>query len=251
MCIILFAWQSHPRYPLLVAANRDEFHHRPAEAARWRGGIFCGLDLSAGGTWLGVTRDGRFAAVTNFREPVAERVSDAARSRGDLPMQFLQGRESPSDYTARIADQQDTYRPFNLLVGDGDQLWYLSNRGAAPQAVTPGVHGLSNGLLDTPWPKVTRGKEKLAHVGQGEARPEHLLALLHDDWRPDDDHLPDTGVGPELERLVAPIFIRSPQYGTRASSAVRLGADGEVALLEQGWQPDGTPQGAPRDSREG
>src|SRR5690606_36329457 len=127
---------------------------------------------------------------------------------------------------------------------------YLSNRGAAPQAVTPGVHGLSNGLLDTPWPKVVRGKEKLAKVTQGEAQPENLLALLHDDWRPDDDHLPDTGVGADLERLVAPMFICSPQYGTCASSAVRLSTEGDVALLEQGWRPDGTTQGAPRDSRE-
>ena len=248
MCIVLFAWQAHPRYPLLVAANRDEFHRRPAEPARWRDdGVFCGRDLAAGGTWLGVTRDGRFAAVTNFREPIEEH-SRGRKSRGELPLGFLRSDLPPDVWCHEVSAQQDDYGPFNLLVGTRDQLWYVSNRGAAPQAVTPGVHGLSNGLLDTAWPKVTRGKEKLAALGQGEAHPDHLLQLLNDHWRPDDHWLPDTGVGLDLERLVAPIFIESEHYGTRASSVVRLGQTGTPEMIEQSWTARGTPYGAPRSS---
>ena len=244
MCIVLFAWQTHPRYPLLVAANRDEFHRRPAEPARWRDDMFCGRDLAAGGTWLGVTRTGRFATVTNFREPIEDH-SRGTRSRGDLPTGYLAGDLSPRAYCEHIATHQDDYGPFNLLVGDARELWYMSNRGAAPQRVPPGVHGLSNGLLDTPWPKVTRGMEKLAAIGEGQAHPQHLLSLLHDSWRPDDHWLPDTGVGMDLERLVAPIFIPSEVYGTRASSAVRLGSEGVPEMVEQRWRPDGSPDGKP------
>lgn len=249
MCIVLFAWQQHRDFPLLVAANRDEFHRRPAQPARWRGDIFCGLDLVAGGTWLGVTRQGRFAAVTNFREPLAAQ-ERGSLSRGALPMEFLQGTMAPEEYAEKVASRQDDYGPFNLLVGDTQSLWYLSNRGAPPQPVPPGVHGLSNGLLNTPWPKVLHGKARLAKQTAAPPRPEQLLPLLQDEWRPDDAELPVTGVGLPLERLVAPIFIRSPEYGTRASTAVCLDSAGRVTMLEQSWSPDGEPCGPPRDSRQ-
>ncbi len=241
MCIILFAWQTHPDYPLVVAANRDEFHRRPTEAARWRDGVCCGLDLEAGGTWLGVTRSGRFAALTNFREPAADR-SQGLYSRGKLPRDFLHEEISPKEYLEQVHAQASAWTGFNLLVGDRNNLWYLSNRsGAGPQPVSPGIHGLSNGLLDTPWPKTIRGKRKLREALDQGISHDALLALLQDHWRPEDRDLPDTGVGMEMERMVAPIFIQTPHYGTRASTSVLLPHSGTPQLREQTWGPDGTP----------
>lgn len=241
MCIILFAWQQHPDYPLVVAANRDEFHGRPAEPARWRGDICCGLDQRAGGTWLGVSRHGRFAGLTNFREPIADR-APGNRSRGYLPLEYLDSDLSPRDYLRRVKDDSDQYAGFNLLVGDREALWFYSNRSDdSAFAVPPGVHGLSNGLLDDPWPKVNRGREKLSQVLEQGVSDQALLAILQDHWRPEDADLPDTGVGLELERLVAPIFIQSEEYGTRASSAVLLPHSGTPELAEQRWGRDGKP----------
>ncbi|MDX1802919.1 MAG: NRDE family protein [Alcanivorax sp.] len=248
MCIVLFDWQPGSQTPLRLAANRDEFHARPAEPARWRGDIFCGLDLSAGGTWLGIHRDGRMAVVTNYREPITER-QPGERSRGQLPMAFLESDQSPEAFCRALADEQHHYGAFNLLVSDRQQLWYLGNRGAEPQAVAAGVHGLSNGLLDDPWPKVERGKQRLDDALNQGGKLEQLLTVVNDPYQPDDAHLPDTGVGLQLERLVAPIFIRSVQYGTRASSAVIVSADDGPQMLEQGWQSDGS-TGPRRDSRE-
>lgn len=241
MCIVLFAWQQDAQYPLVVAANRDEFHHRPAEAVRWRGDILCGRDLVAGGTWLGVSRGGRFAAVTNFREPVAD-ATPGNRSRGMLPLAFLEGTDTPEAYLKTLAPEQQEYGAFNLLVGDGETLWYMSNRGSDPEPVPPGLHALSNGLLDTPWPKTTRGRALLEQAMADGASSEALLTLLRDDHLPADEELPDTGVGQQLERLVAPIFISSATYGTRASTSVKMGADG-FELCEQRWEPSGARQG--------
>lgn len=235
MCIVLFQWQPDSDTPLILAANRDEFYVRPTEAARWRGNIFCGIDLRAGGTWLGVTRAGRFAAVTNFREPIQEPAA-GLRSRGSLPWDFLQSEMAPSDYCQQVAQQQDNFGPFNLLVGDRQTLCYVSNRGAAPQSVTPGVHGLSNGLLDTPWPKVLRGKGLLSDaIGKG-ASEDALLAILTDHHQPSDGELPQTGVPNALEKLVAPIFIESAQYGTRCSTLLWLTRAGEPRIHERRWR---------------
>ncbi len=234
MCIILFQWQPDADIPLIAAANRDEFYQRPTEAARWRGNVFCGLDQRAGGTWMGVTREGRFAAVTNFREPI--QANDAGqRSRGDLPWQFLQGTDTPDVYAKQLVDTQQEYGPFNLLVGDSTSLWYISNRGAAPQAVSPGLHGLSNGLLDTPWPKIKRGKQLLSHALQQGAKKDDLLHLLADNSQPPEEELPNTGVPPALERLVAPIFVQSAQYGTRCSTLLWLPKKGEPRIMEKRW----------------
>ncbi|MCC1495999.1 NRDE family protein [Alcanivorax sp. 1008] len=247
MCIVLFAWQVHDKHPLLVAANRDEFHHRPAEAARWRGDLLCGLDLAAGGTWLGVSRAGRFAAVTNYREPIADRLP-GNRSRGMLPMGFLESELAPLEYLQGLQADQHEYGGFNLLVSNGRELAWMSNRGAEPQLVAPGIHALSNGQLDTDWPKAQRGQALLRQVvanGTGAVEPERLLQILEDDSLPDDDALPDTGVGLEMERLVAPIFIQSAAYGTRASTAVIQHADGRFDFAEQRWQPGGGRAGDP------
>jgi uncharacterized protein with NRDE domain len=249
MCIVLFDWQPDSLTPLRMAANRDEFHARPAEPARWRGDIFCGLDLTAGGTWLGIHRNGRVAVVTNYREPIADRQS-GERSRGLLPLAFLEGNSSPEQFCRELAEEQHHYGAFNLLVGSvntnntGNSLWYLGNRGAAPQAVTPGIHGLCNGLLDDPWPKVQRAKKRLANAIAAGSSPEQLMGVVNDHYQPPDSELPDTGVGLDLERLVAPIFIQSPTYGTRASSVVELHRDSGPIMLEQGWLPDGSANGS-------
>lgn len=242
MCIVLFDWQPDSATPLRMAANRDEFHARPAEKARWRGDIFCGLDLSAGGTWLGIHRNGRVAVVTNYREPIADRQT-GERSRGLLPQAFLESDATPESFCRTLADEQQHYGAFNLLVGTPDSLWYLGNRGATPQAVAPGLHGLSNGLLDDPWPKVQRGKQRLAELN-GNTDLTALLAVVNDRRQPGDDELPDTGVGLMLERLVAPVFIQSENYGTRASSAVVVERGAQPVMAEQGWLADGTPDGA-------
>jgi len=230
-----------------MAANRDEFHARPAEPARWRGDIFCGLDLTAGGTWLGIHRHGRIAVVTNYREPIAERQT-GERSRGLLPLAFLEGNDSPERFCQALAEEQHHYGAFNLLVSTPESLWYIGNRGAPPQAVTPGVHGLCNGLLDDPWPKVQRAKQRLAHALTVDSSPEQLMEVVNDHYQPPDSELPDTGVGMELERLVAPVFIQSPGYGTRASSVVELSRHSDPIMLEQGWLPDGTADGSLRRS---
>jgi uncharacterized protein with NRDE domain len=253
MCIVIFAWQVDPQYPLLVAANRDEFHHRPAEAARWRGDVLCGLDLVAGGTWLGVSRAGRFATVTNFREPIIEQ-KVASRSRGMLPLGFLQSEQTPLEYLQGIESQQQEYGGFNLLVSDGQELLWMNNRGAQPQSVAPGYYALSNGQLHTDWPKARRGRALLQQLVEQEVQQEvngqavcqQLLGILEDDTLPDDEALPDTGVGLEMERLVAPIFIQAAAYGTRASSALVQQHDGSFSFAEQRWQAGGARQGEPQ-----
>lgn len=237
MCLIALAWQAHPDYPLIVAANRDEFHHRPAQAARFwpeASALLAGRDLAAGGTWLGITRTGRFAALTNVREPG---VAPGSRSRGLLVSGFLQGMDSPQAYAAAVATAGADYSGFNLLVGDAGSLWWVSNRAPAPMPVTPGVHALSNHLFNTPWPKVQRARDGLA-AALPAPTPEALFALLADDRAAPDDELPDTGVGLAMERLLSPPFIRSGGYGTRCSSVLLAGRE-RIFFAEQTFTPDG------------
>ncbi|HET8730821.1 MAG TPA: NRDE family protein [Moraxellaceae bacterium] len=237
MCLIALAWQAHPDYPLIVAANRDEFHARGAAPARfwpeapW---LLAGRDLDAGGTWMGVTRCGRFAALTNFREPLAAK---GARSRGLLVSEYLLSCVDPLAYAEKVRAEGAHYSGFNLLVSDGERLVALSNRGMAPTVLPPGVYGLSNHLLDTPWPKVRRAREAL-QVLTGSPSVEGLLHLLADDAAAPDEELPDTGVGPVLERLLSSPFIRSAAYGTRASTALLAGRT-RIRFVEQSFRPEG------------
>lgn len=223
MCLIALAWRVHPDFPLIVAANRDEFYHRPAAPAQfWEESphVLAGRDLQAGGTWLGVTRTGRFAALTNYREPGAPA---GALSRGLLVSGFLEGQMSAADYADQVAQAGQQYSGFNLLLGDAQGLLAVSNRGLAPTPLPPGVHGLSNHLLNTPWPKVEKVKRGLAALLQQPLSDEALLALMRDDQPAADADLPHTGVGLEMERLLSPLFIRSPRYGTRVSTLLRMG----------------------------
>jgi uncharacterized protein with NRDE domain len=230
MCLIAIAWQAHPDFPLVVAANRDEWRDRPAAPARWwddHPQLVAGRDLQAGGTWMGVTRGRRFAAVTNFRDPSDRR--STALSRGTLVADFLLGRESPAAFLAGLAERAALYNGFNLLVSDGNSLLYFGSREGEVRAVEPGVHALSNHLLDEPWPKVQRARAALARsLGDGD---EPLFAMLSDATPAPDDQLPDTGVGLERERMLSPILITGADYGTRASTVLRAGRS--AARLEE------------------
>lgn len=240
MCIILLANKAHTELPLILAANRDEFYERPTERAHfWKDapGTLAGRDLVRGGTWLGVTRSGRIAAVTNYREPGAQQKE--ALSRGHLVTDFLAGDESAPAYLSKLAPSASLYNGFNLIVGTASLLYYYSNRGGAPEEIPGGVHGLSNHLLNTSWPKVERGRKALASVldGDGQLSVEAVFNILADDARAVDENLPETGVGLELERMLSPLFINSPMYGTRSSSIVIFNRHQEVTFIERTYMP--------------
>lgn len=248
MCLILLAWRAHPEYPLVFAGNRDESYDRPSAAADfWKDdeNVFGGRDLDKGGTWLGVARSGRFAAVTNYREGLAAR-QPAPRSRGELTAAFLRRTTGPDDYVAEVAPHARQYGAFSLLVGDFERLYYLSNRGPAAAPVSPGVHGLSNHLIDTPWPKVRLGRERVsALLGvRGSALVDGLFEALADRAAAPDGDLPDSGVGTARERELSPAFIAGERYGTRASTVMLVDRDYRVTFAERSFGPNGTVLGA-------
>lgn len=238
MCVIYFAFEQREDYPLVLLANRDEFYDRPtAPAAPWDDApyIFAGRDLKAGGTWLGVTDGGRFAAVTNFRDPSGEK---GARSRGSLVADFLRIDESPGYYMNRVQHDAANYAGFNLLVGEISantrEMLYYSNRGSAVRHLGPGVYGVSNHLLDTEWPKLRRGKERFREMLHSIELPkDKFFELLADDALADDKELPETGIGYEREKLLSAIFIRSPIYGTRSSTVLTIDGDLQPVLDER------------------
>ena len=234
MCLIVVAWHARRDLPLVVAANRDEWRDRPAAPAHWwpdRPGVLAGRDLKAGGTWLGITREGRFAAVTNYRDP-AERRSTAP-SRGALAIDFLLGGDSPAGYLARLAPQAGRYNAFNLIVGDASSLLYFGSKDGTLRRLAPGVHGLSNHVLDEPWPKVRRGREAMQR-SLAEANPsEPLFAMLSEKEAAADADLPQTGVGLEWERRLSPALITGPDYGTRCSTVLAIDAGGKVRFEER------------------
>jgi len=242
MCLLLFAFGVHPDYPLVVAANRDEYYRRAsAGAAWWEGGhILAGRDLEAGGTWMGVNRAGRFVSVTNYRDPASHRPE--LRSRGLAVAEILADPRPGTELLRELAASGARYNGFNLVFGDRHAVFSYANRGdEGGRALPPGIYGLSNHLLETPWPKVVRGKAKLAgYLADGRA-PEldPLLDLLHDTTVVADDELPATGVGLEWERLLSPMFIVSAEYGTRASTAIVVSRDGLVRFAERSYGPGG------------
>lgn len=239
MCLILLGWHAHPKFPLVVAANRDEFYaRRTAAAAFWNDAphVLGGRDLEAGGSWLGVTRTGRFAALTNFRNPSQNK--DGRTSRGRLVSEFLLGTMTPEAYLDQLQGEGAAYNGFSLIFGQGDQLAYFSNCGGRAHRIQPGIHGLSNHLLDTPWPKVARGKAAMA-LALGELPDETpLLALLRDRRIVPDEELPQTGMSPEWERWLSPAFIHTPTYGTRSSTAIVLDRSGKLHFTELSYSAD-------------
>lgn len=242
MCLILLAYRPHPVCRLVVAANRDEWFRRPtAPAAFWHDhpDVFAGRDLEQLGTWMGVTRTGRFAALTNFRDPA--RNHPGAPSRGRLVSEFLVSSASPEAYLAGIRESAPRYNGFSLLVGDAASLWYFSNRDGDPRALEPGIYGLSNSLLDVAWPKVETGKVRLAQAVKGELGTGALLDLLDDPIQAPDHELPSTGVSLEWERTLSPIRIVAEGYGTRSSTALVVGTDGRVSVAERTFDERGRP----------
>jgi uncharacterized protein with NRDE domain len=240
MCVIVLAWRVHADYPLVVAANRDEFHERPAAAAQFwddRPEILGGRDLECMGTWLGMTRAGKFAAVTNVREGTDTRTGE--RSRGLLASEFLGNSAGAAQHAAQKAAEGDLYRGFNLLAADADELWWVSNRGNGPRRLGPGLYGVSNHLLDTPWPKVVRAKARLAEVLEVAPALDSIFELLADDAHAPDPELPDTGVGLERERMLSPTKIVSGTYGTRCSTALTVAANGAVRFAERAFDREG------------
>jgi uncharacterized protein with NRDE domain len=240
MCLILLALQSHPKYTLILAANRDEFYDRPtAQAGFWGEApeLLAGKDLKAGGTWLGVTRRGRIAAVTNYRDPASNK--EDAPSRGKLVTDFLLNPHPPEAYLGQLMSGADRYNGFNILFGEKGGLIWFSNRGEAPRHLAPGIYGVSNRLLDTPWPKIERGKKGLRRwLSETNAlNPEALFRLLNDHEIADDQNLPDTGVGLERERMLSPIFITSPIYGTRSSTLLFMDSEDQVTFIERTFHP--------------
>jgi len=259
MCLVLLVWRMHPHYPLVVAANRDEFHARPTAPADWwpdRPQILAGRDLEAGGTWLGVTRGGRFAALTNYRDPERRRrrgalagaPADAAPnaavlSRGTLVTALLDSQSSVHEGLAYLREVSAHYDAFNLIFSDGERLGIYESVVGAGRELGPGVYGLSNHLLDTPWPKVENAKSGLESALQYPTDTARLLTILRDERPASDERLPQTGVSLEWERLLSSAFVRSPDYGTRCSTIIRFAQAGEAYFDEWSWNVEGEETG--------
>ncbi len=248
MCLIVFAWQAHPRYRLVLGANRDEFHARPAAPLAWwpdAPDVLGGRDLQAGGTWLAIARAGRFATVTNYREQLAP--SPAVHSRGKLVTGFLAADESAMAFAGNL--NGDDYAGFSLLAGEfgnTQSLVYVSNRGDPARALGPGIYGLSNASLDTPWPKVMRSKSRLAALLEDDVTAEALFALLADREPGSTEDIADAiadDLPPETARAIAAPFVATPTYGTRCSTAVLVGTDGKVQVYERRFDDSGAVTG--------
>lgn len=244
MCLILLAKNYLPGYRLIIAANRDEFYDRPTAPARfWDDSpdILAGRDLALGGTWLGISRSGKFAAVTNYRDMTQPKGSI---SRGFLVSDFLSSDVRSESYLEQVASQSEKYTGFNLLFGElsdpNPRLFYLSNKGGGTAKLTDGVFGLSNAFLETPWHKVIRGKELFTGAIQETdgLKAEKLLEILNDRTPATEDLLPETGIGIERERILSPMFIETPVYGTRSSAVITVDDTGLVNFTERSIHPN-------------
>ena len=242
MCLALVALDAHPLYRCVVAANRDEFHARAAAPAHWWDGVLAGRDLVAGGTWFGATQAGRWALVTNFREGVPR--DAGAPSRGRLVTGLLHAQSSPLASAAALLPDGDRYHGFNLLVGTIDSVAFASNRASGALALSAGIHGLSNHLLDTPWPKLIRGRTRLAAwLADPNPSADAAFALLADREPAEEATLPSTGISRGWERLLSSPFVVSHEYGTRCSTLFTLGTDGSARLIERSFDAGGNATG--------
>lgn len=235
MCLIVFAWKQSADTPLLLAANRDEFYARPALAAAWweeAPHVYAGKDLEAGGTWMGINKQGRFAAVTNIRNGEAKKIG--APSRGKIVADFLCDNISPSSYLQTLTAEAKDYAGFNLILGDANDIYWFSNaEQLTAQRLQPGVYGLSNASLDTPWPKVLKAKTQFEKLIQKSSSDQDYFEMLADTTQAPEHLLPQTGVSLEWERLLSSIHIHSNDYGTRVSSLIKCHADGTAQLTER------------------
>jgi uncharacterized protein with NRDE domain len=234
MCLIFAALNYHPTYKLIVAANRDEFYNRnTAAATHWADfpNVIGGRDLEAGGTWMGMTTGGKISMLTNYRDP--KNIRADAPSRGHLVADYLEQEVNAPDYVKHVQTHAPEYNGFNLVVGTVDELYYLSNYKDGVTRLDNGLFGLSNHLLDTPWPKVVKGKKKLAPLlGKSDITTDDLMGFLYDD-QPASDNLPDTGIGIERERALSSMFIKTPSYGSRCSTVVLVDKHNRVQFTER------------------
>lgn len=239
MCLIAFAYGVHQKYRLVMVANRDEFYGRPTASAHfWKDGpeVLAGRDLKQMGTWMGVTKTGKFAAVTNHRDPSREQ--SVERSRGHLVADYLCGPDSAARYMKDIRKNAGQYNGFNLIAGDSGSLFYFSNRGGEIRELSPGFYGLSNALLDTPWQKVNQSKKRLKEcLEMDDVDPACLFNLLSDSEKAEDEILPDTGIDIDRERLLSSAFIQSANYGTRASTIMLIDHEREILFEERSFSP--------------
>lgn len=238
MCLIVLAFDYHPGYRLIMGANRDEYRNRPTDpACFWSDAphVLAGRDRVAGGTWLGVTTGGKVAAITNYRDPRQQLIHPP--SRGNLTAGFLKNRMlTAGEFQGVLNRDGQLYDGFNLLYGTGNELFYFTNRGGSSGRITPGVHGLSNHLLDTGWPKVIVAKSRLSEiVQQTEIDPEEIFSALSDPAPFEDRLLPDTGIGQERERLLSPVFIEGENYGTRSTTVLLVDRNGGVTFIERSF----------------
>jgi len=240
MCLILFSYKSHPKYKLVVAANRDEFYARDTQPAHfWDNDetVLAGKDLEAGGTWMGVAKTGRLSMLTNFRDP--NNIKSNAPSRGQLVLDYLKSSVDGNEYLSGIAKNGNAYNGFNLITGAFDDLHYYGNYQKGVIQIPPGIHGLSNALLNTEWPKTVKGKNKLTEMMQREnLKAESLFDILYDDIKAPDRELPSTGVSTEMESMLSPMFIKSPNYGSRCSTVIVVDHDNQVQFLERTYDTD-------------
>lgn len=239
MCLINFHFQDHPIYRLIVAANRDEFYERPTAPAQFwedKPQLLAGRDLSQGGTWLGVTKKARFAALTNYRDP-SEQKKDF-RSRGEIVTEFLYSDIPADEFLKSLQHKRSEYVGFNVIAGTADELYYYSNIENEVKRIAPGTHGLSNHFLDTPWPKVVKGKSLLQKIAAQKRiiQADELFDVMQNAEPFPDDQLPNTGVGEQLERILSSLFIKSEGYGTRSSTALLVDHENNITFVERTYR---------------
>jgi uncharacterized protein with NRDE domain len=235
MCLIFLSFQNHPNYNLIIAGNRDEFYSRKTAPANfWEDHptILAGRDLEAGGTWMGVTRNGHVSMLTNFRDP--GNINPLAPSRGHLVSDYLKETEQPESYMRVLENNGKAYNGFNLIVGNANDLWYYSNYKSGAEKISAGFYGISNHLLETPWPKVIRGKKKLEPaLRRSKVNADELFEILYDDQRALDGQLPNTGLPLERERALSSMFIKTGDYGSRCSSVILIDKENQVEFSER------------------
>ena len=235
MCLLLVSFESHPKYKLIIAANRDEFYSRSAAPAKfWKDqpSLLAGKDLQAGGTWLGITKQGRFAAITNYRD--MKNLKKDAPSRGELVTAFLTGNVSPAIFSDKLLSSAEKYNGYNLIYGSQKELFYFSNQTKKTIKLETGIYGLSNHLLDTPWHKVEKSKTSFKKIlSKDNISTDDLFDILSDTSIPPDELLPDTGLTLEIERAVSPVFVETQFYGTRSSTVIFVDMDNQVTFIEK------------------
>jgi uncharacterized protein with NRDE domain len=235
MCLIFLSINNHPDYKLIVAANRDEFYNRKTAPANfWQDypHILGGRDLEAHGTWMAMTTSGKISIVTNYRDP--KNIDPKAPSRGQLVTDYLLNEKNPQEYLNGVAQVGEKYNGFNLITGTASELYYYSNYKSGVERIQSGLHGLSNSLLDTPWPKVKQGLEKFKEINELlSIQPHELFQFLYDTQRASDEQLPDTGIGLERERALSSMFIKTSGYGTRCSTVILIDKNDQVQFAER------------------